>query len=216
PIPSGRTVVALCLDSVTVHVGQLCNARKPFGRTCAQIAQNAHQAIALRNSLSFPPGVRQLVYGRLVLDAADHDQLSIAEPVAATHRLVERSDFEPQAPEIRNCRLLERLSKKKLFEPLPRIVRVRHLRKPEVFPHLRARRDRPLHSERGLRPRCRGTSAPVRSAPSPPGVTASAGSCASGGTAPGCPDAGRATRRAKTGHAPARDPDSRSSVAPPR
>src|SRR5213076_2598764 len=96
--------------------------------------------ITLRTPLPFPPGVRQLVHRRLVLDATDHDQLAIAEPVPAAHWLVERADFESQRVEILNCRSFEWLSKEELVEPLARVVRVGHLRKPEVFPHLRTRR----------------------------------------------------------------------------
>src|SRR5437879_11039918 len=93
--------------------------------------------------------MRQFVHGRLVLDAAHHDQLSIAEPVAPAHGLVERADLEPQSPEILNRSRLERLAKKETLEPLARVVRMRHLRKSKVFPHLRTRRDRPLHWEKG-------------------------------------------------------------------
>src|SRR5439155_18242228 len=110
PVAGRRRFVALGFDPVAIHVGQLRNPRKSSGRMVAELAQDVHQRITLRTPLPFPPGVRQLVHRRLILDATDHDQLAIAEPVPAAHWLVERADFESQRAEIRNSSWLERLS----------------------------------------------------------------------------------------------------------
>jgi hypothetical protein len=58
------------------------------------MSQDIHQGIALPGTARLPPGVRQLVHGCFVLVAAQDDQGTIADPVAAAHRLVQGANFE--------------------------------------------------------------------------------------------------------------------------
>ena len=96
---------------------------KSTGGCVAQLAQHLHQRVALGGALALPPGVRQLVHRGFVLRAAQHDQVAVAEPVAAAHRLVERADFQPQRSEVRRPRAARTAGGcHNCFEPGPRVV----------------------------------------------------------------------------------------------